>query len=215
MPQPPPTNAARFGLDQLVHPPMRADARRNYSALLAAADELFSTRGPDVSLDEIARRAGVGNATLYRHFPDRRDLLVAVCVGEVEALCILGDELQADPDPGRALARWLRAYIEHVSAKHGLAAAFATGRREDSELIAACQAAVEAIGTSLLQRAKDDGPVRIDINLPDVITLVNAIAMATEATDDPGADRLLAIVLAGITQPGRGGNNPQTKAKRR
>jgi hypothetical protein len=112
-------------------------------------------------------------------------------------------------------ARWLRAYIEHVSAKHGLAAAFATGRREDSELIAACQAAVEAIGTSLLQRAKDDGPVRIDINLPDVITLVNAIAMAAEATDDPGADRLLAIVLAGITQPGRGGTNPQTKARRR
>jgi hypothetical protein len=57
--------------------------------------------------------------------------------------------------------------------------------------------------------------VRIDINLPDVITLVNAIAMAAEATDDPGADRLLAIVLAGITQPGRGGTNPQTKARRR
>jgi AcrR family transcriptional regulator len=215
MPQPPPTSAARFGLDQLVHPPMRADARRNYDALLAAADELFTTHGPDVALDEIARRAGVGNATLYRHFPDRRDLLVAVCVGEVEALCVLGEELQADPDPGRALARWLRAYIGHVSAKHGLAAAFATGRREDSELIAACQAAVEAIGTSLLQRAKNDGPVRIDVNLPDVITLVNAIAMAAEATDDPGAERLLAIVLAGITQPGRGGNNPQTKAKRR
>ena len=214
MPQPPPTSAARFGLDQLVHPPMRADARRNYDALLAAADELFTTHGPDVALDEIARRAGVGNATLYRHFPDRRDLLVAVCVGEVEALCILGEELEADPDPGRALARWLRAYIEHVSAKH-LAAAFATGRRDDSELVAACQAAVEAIGTSLLQRAKDDGPIRIDVNLPDVITLVNAIAMAAETTDDPAADRLLAIVLAGITQPGRGRINPHTKARRR
>jgi AcrR family transcriptional regulator len=213
MPQPPPISAARFGLDHLVHPPMRADARRNYDALLAAADELFTTHGPDVALDEIARRAGVGNATLYRHFPDRRDLLVAVCVGEVEALCILGEELEADPDPGRALARWLRAYIEHVSAKHGLAAAFATGRREDSELVAACQVAVEAIGTSLLQRAKDDGPVRIDVNLPDVITLVNAIAMAAETTDDPAADRLLAIVLAGITRPGRGRVNPQTKAR--
>ena len=166
MPQPPPTSAARFGLDQLVHRPMRADARRNYDALLAAADELFTTHGPDVALDEIARRAGVGNATLYRHFPDRRDLLVAVCVGEVEALCILGEELEADPDPGRALARWLRAYVEHVSAKHGLAAAFATGRREDSELVAACQAAVEAIGTSLLQRAKNDGPVRIESTSP-------------------------------------------------
>jgi len=215
MPQPPPTNAARFGLHRLVHPPMRADARRNYNALLAAADELFSAHGPDVSLDEIARRAGVGNATLYRHFPDRRDLLVAVCVGEVEALCVLGEELGADPDPGRALARWLRAYIEHVGAKHGLAAAFATGRREDSELVARCQAAVEAIGTSLLQRAKDAGRVRTDVDLPDVITLVNAIAMAAETTDDPGADRLLAIVLAGITEAGTDGINPQPKARRR
>jgi AcrR family transcriptional regulator len=214
MPQLPPVNA-RVGLHQLVHPPMRADARRNYDALLTAADELFTAHGPNVSLDEIARRAGVGNATLYRHFPDRRDLLVAVCVGEMESLCILGEELRADPDPGRALARWLRAYIEHVSAKHGLAAAFATGRREDSELVAACQAAVEAIGTSLLERAKDEGPVRIDVNLPDVITLVNAIAMATESTDDPSADRLLGIVLAGITQPGTGRINPQPKARRR
>jgi hypothetical protein len=123
-------------------------------------------------------------------------------VGEVEALCRLGDELDADPDAGRALTRWLRAYIKHVSSKHGLAAAFATGRRADSELVAACQAAVEAIGTSLLHRGQDVGWVRTDINLPDIITLVNAIAMATETTDDHGADRMLSIVLVGIAQPG-------------
>jgi len=198
-PQPP---AARSGLGHLVHPPMRADARRNYEALLAAADELFTAHGPDVSLDEIARRAGVGNATLYRHFPDRRELLVAVCVGEVEALCALGDELRAAPDAGHALVRWLRAYINHVSAKHGLAAAFATGRRDDSELVAACQAAVEAIGNSLLQSAQRQGAVRMDVGLPDIVTLVNAIAMATETAHAHDADRMLAIVLAGIAQPG-------------
>src|ERR1700722_4510291 len=129
MPNRPPITAARFGLDRLVHPPMRADARRNYDALLIAADELFTIHGPDVALDEIARRAGVGNATLYRHFPDRRDLLVAVCVSEVKALCALGEQLDTHPDPGRAVTSWLRAYIEHVSAKHGLAAAVATRRR--------------------------------------------------------------------------------------
>jgi AcrR family transcriptional regulator len=180
---------------------MRADARRNYEALLAAADEMFTAHGPDASLDEIARRAGVGNATLYRHFPDRRHLLVAVCVGEVEALCIVGEELRADPDAGQALTRWLRAYIDHVSAKHGLAAAFATGRRDDSELVAACQSAVAAIGTSLLRRAQDHGAVRSDVNLPDIVTLVNAIAMATESTDAREADRMLAIVIAGIAGP--------------
>ncbi len=198
MPQRPPITATRSGLDHLVHPPMRADARRNYEALLVAAEELFTAHGPNVSLDEIARRAGVGNATLYRHFPDRRDLLVAVCVGEVETLCALGEELHAESDAGQALTSWLRAYIDHVSAKHGLAAAFATGRRDDSELVAACQTAVEAIGTSLLRRAQKEGAVRDDVKLPDVITLVNAIAMATESTDHRNANRMLAIVLAGI-----------------
>jgi AcrR family transcriptional regulator len=197
MQQTPPADP-RSWLDLLVHPPLRADARRNYEALLAAADELFTTDGPGASLDKIARRAGVGNATLYRHFPDRRDLLVAVCVGDVRALCQLGDELHADPDAGQALTRWLRAYIDHVSAKHGLAAAFATGRRDDSELVAACQAAVAAIGSSLLRRAQDGGAVRTDVTLPDVVTLVNAIAMATEGTAAGEADRMLAIVLAGI-----------------
>jgi AcrR family transcriptional regulator len=197
MPQTSPADP-RAGLDLLVHPPLRADARRNYEALLAAADELFTTDGPEASLDKIARRAGVGNATLYRHFPDRRDLLVAVCVGDVKALCNLGDELHADPDAGQALTRWLRAYIDHVSAKHGLAAAFATGRRDDSELVAASQAAVAAIGTSLLRRAQDSGAVRTDVTLPHVVTLVNAIAMATESSSADEADRMLAIVLAGI-----------------
>jgi AcrR family transcriptional regulator len=198
MPQRPPITATRSGLDHLVHPPMRADARRNYEALLAAADELFTAHGPNVSLDEIARHAGVGNATLYRHFPDRRDLLVAVCVSEVEALCALGEKLHGESDAGKALTSWLRAYIDHVSAKHGLAAAFATGRRDDSELVAACQSAVEAIGTSLLRRAQTAGAVRTDVKLPDVITLVNAIAMATETTGRRNANRMLAIVLAGI-----------------
>lgn len=200
MPEPSPSRAARMSLDRLVDPPMRVDARRNYDALLAAADDLFATSGPDVALDEIARRAGVGNATLYRHFPDRRDLLVAVCVGEVIALCTLGEQLEADPDARDALTGWLRAYIKHVSAKNGLAAAFATGRHEDSEFVAACQTAVEAIGTSLLQRAQDVGKVRTDIAFRDVIPLVNAIAMASE-TERGEADRMLAIVLSGLDQP--------------
>jgi AcrR family transcriptional regulator len=197
MPQPPPVDA-RSRLELLVHPPLRADARRNYEALLAAADELFTSDGPEASLDKIARHAGVGNATLYRHFPDRRDLLVAVCVGDVRALCELGDELHTASDAGQAFTRWLRAYIDHVSAKNGLAAAFATGRRDDSELVAACQAAVAAIGTSLLRRAQDHGAVRPDVTLPHVVTLTNAIAMATEGSSADEADRMLAIVLAGI-----------------
>jgi hypothetical protein len=136
--------------------------------------------------------------------------LVAVCVSEVKALCALGEHLDTDPDAGRALTSWLRAYIEHVSAKHGLAAAFATGRREDSELVESCQAAVEAVGTALLQRAQKSGTVRTDVTLRDVITLVNAIAMATETTGAGEADRMLAIVLSGIAQP-EGKRPPKTR----
>src|SRR5882724_12610526 len=98
--------AARSALSELVRAPSRADARRNYDALLRAAGEVFGAAGPDASLDEIARRAGVGNATLYRHFPTRRDLLVAVCVEEVEELCALGEGLATSARPAQALVRW-------------------------------------------------------------------------------------------------------------
>jgi len=179
---------------------MRADARRHYKALLVAAEEAFTAHGPDASLDEIARNAGVGNATLYRHFPTRRDLLVAVCIGEVEALCTLGERLQSHSHPGDALRRWLRAYIEHVSSKGGLATAFATGRRADSEFVSTCQDVVQSVGSALLGNAQRDGAIRTDVDIADVITLVNAIAMAAEAKGVRGATRLLELVLSGIAR---------------
>jgi len=148
----------------------------------------------------VARRAGVGNATLYRHFT-RRELLVAVCVNEVEALCEVGESLEAEPDAAQALSKWLRAYIVHVGSKHGLAAAFATGRRDDSEFVAACQAPVHAIGDRLLRRAQHQGRVLADVTLADISTLVNAIAMASEASGADESDRMLKIVLAGIAAP--------------
>lgn len=212
MPRRPPITSARSALGQLVHPPLRADGRRSYEALLAAADEMFTVHGPGAPLDAIARRAGVSNATLYRHFPDRRDLLVAVCVTEVEALCALGEELLTEPAGAQALNKWLRAYVDHVRAKHGLAAAFASGGREDSVFVAACQAPVEAIGTALLARAIDEGAVRPDVKMVDVTTLLNAIAMATEATRDPlETEGLLTIVVNGIARS----TTKRTQAKTR
>lgn len=196
-----PTTDPRARLTELIRPPMRVDARRNYEALLSAAGEIFSARGPDAPLDEIARRAGVGNATLYRHFPDRRDLLVAVCIEDLEALCALGDRLQREPNALEALTRWLRAYTKHVGAKHGLAAAFATGRREDSEFVAVCHAAILAVGSSLLERAQRANEIRSDVNAVELISLVNAIAITTESQSVKKANRLLGLVFEGIRQP--------------
>jgi len=193
----PPAIPIHSGLEHLVHPPLRADARRNYEALLAAADQVFGADGPEASLDEIARRAGVGNATLYRHFPTRRDLLVAVCVGEVEALCALGEKLQSQQGTD-ALTQWLRAYIKHVSSRNGLAVAFATGRSEDSTFVAACQTAITATGMALLHRAQRAGKVRPDVQLADLMKLVNGIAMAIEPDSADEADRLLRLLLNGI-----------------
>lgn len=195
-----PTPDPRARLTELIRPPLRADARRNYEALINAANAMFSARGPDAPLDEIARRAGVGNATLYRHFPDRRDLLVAVCIEDVEALCVLGDRLQRQPKAGEALTRWLRAYIKHVSDKHGLAAAFATGRREDSEFVAACHAAIHTIGSSLLERAQQAGEIRPDVSADELLTLVNAIAIAAETQSAKESNRLLGLIFHGICQ---------------
>src|SRR4029450_3200501 len=101
----------------------RADARRNTELLLAAAKEVFDEHGVDAPLDDIARRAGVGNATMYRHFPTRRELIVAVYAEEVPQLCDRGEALLHDPAPGQALFGWLQAFIAHVASKRAPALA--------------------------------------------------------------------------------------------
>jgi len=193
--------AAQSALSELVRAPSRADARRNYDALLRAAGEVFGAAGPDASLDEIARRAGVGNATLYRHFPTRRDLVVAVCVDDVEMLCELGERLRASEHPGRALAEWLGAYVEHVSSRRGLGAAMMTGRPEDSAVVTACREAVAVAGVGLLEPAQRAGEIRSDVDLADMLRLASAVATAAESDHADGTDsaaRLLEIVLHGI-----------------
>ncbi len=193
------TTGPRSRLAALLKPPKRSDARRNYEALLAAAAEVFGREGPSASLDEIARRARVGNATLYRHFPTRRDLLVAVCVDEVETLCVLGDQLRSHAQPGDALAAWLGAYIEHVRSRQGLGAAMMTGRSDDSAVVTACQTAIEATAVALLERAQQAGAIRSDLDLSDLLKLVNGVAIATEPDSTDQADRLLRLILEGIT----------------
>jgi AcrR family transcriptional regulator len=183
---------------QLARRPARADARRNYEALVAAAEEVFIAEGTDAPLDVIARRAGVGNATLYRHFPTRRDLLVAVGVDEVETLCELAERLRAEPNPRDALIDWIRAYIDHVSAYRGLGAALNTGTQEDDTLLAVCQTAVAEAGGALLEAAVRAGEVRGDLRIADLLALVGALATASESGDEERPERLLQLVIEGI-----------------
>jgi len=126
---------------------------------------------------------------------------VAVCVTEVEALCVVGEELLTEPDGAQAFDTWLRTYVDHVRAKHGLAAAFSSSAGEDSSFVPACRAPVEEIGGALLARAIDDGAVRPDVELAEITTPLNATAMATESTQDAAqTERLLGSVVNGIAQ---------------
>jgi AcrR family transcriptional regulator len=178
---------------------LRADARRNYERLVAVAAAAFAEHGAEASLDDIARRAGVGSGTLYRHFPTRQALLEAVYKELVETLCAEGDELAASVPPGEALAAWLRSLLAYGLSKRGLIAVVG-GVDKGSELASYCRGRILDTGGTLLARAQAAGTARRDVTVTDVIRLVHAIGTASErAPEDAGqADRLLAVVMDGL-----------------
>ncbi|MEV4257771.1 TetR/AcrR family transcriptional regulator [Spirillospora sp. NPDC049652] len=174
----------------------RADAARNAALLLASAEALFAERGPDVPLDEVAKRAGVGNATLYRHFPTREDLLIAVYADEVERLLRLGREL-ASASSGEALYVWLDEFVAHVAAKRDLAMAITEtpdGRR--SRLFHEWHTALNEAAETLAVRAKAAGTLKDDIATADLLALVSGGAMTAGNADD--ARRLLRLLRDGL-----------------
>ncbi len=180
--------------------PMRADARRNYERLLTEARTAFTERGTDASLEEIARRAGVGIGTLYRHFPHRTALMSAIFKDEVEALLARSRELLAAPQPCVALLEWLRAIVTHASTYRGLSRALMAAHGDDGSAMSRCSMPMLAAGSELLDRAQQAGAVRAGVDIADLMQLTNAIALAVEQSpDDPElADRLLTLTLQGL-----------------
>jgi AcrR family transcriptional regulator len=180
--------------------PMRADAQRNYAKLLDAASAAFLEHGADdVSLEEIARRAGVGIGTLYRHFPARQDLLEAVYRDQVESLRARAEKLRETEAPGDALAAFLRAMVKFSSTKRSMTSALLASLGTNSELLSSCATVIRGSAESLLERAQQAGVVRADADAGDLIRLVHAVSIATEKSPDPGqADRMLALILDGL-----------------
>jgi AcrR family transcriptional regulator len=179
--------------------PLRADARRNYDLLVAAADAAFTERGADASLEDIARRAGVGIGTLYRHFPNREDLLAKVLNDSVAGVVARAHELRDMSPPSAALAAWLEATMRHCTTYSGLASALAASLVTTStELGCSCQA-MSSAGAMLLARAQEAGEIRRDVDIKDLMLAVNAAGWAAEKTSEPAAaQRLLTLLLDGL-----------------
>lgn len=163
--------------------PMRADARRNYEALLASGREAFTEAGSSASLEEIARRAGVGIGTLYRHFPTRQALLEAVYVDEVEALCQSAVDL-ADREPWDALVAWLHRFVDYVATKEALSQELFAYVDRDADVFKHCRGAFYAAGEPLLVRAQEQGLVRPDTDIEEVVRMVVGIAKTPSATPE-------------------------------
>jgi AcrR family transcriptional regulator len=181
--------------------PMRADARRNYERLLAAAACVFAEQGTNAALDDIAKRAGIGNATLYRHFPDRQDLVQALLAERYDGLRATADRLLADGDPRAALTGWLRSFIAHVTAFRGLAASVTDILRSpETELSASCRGMRDA-GARLLARAQDAAVIRPDLTITELLCLTSGIAVAAERRPEETA-RLLSLLIEGLYRQG-------------
>jgi AcrR family transcriptional regulator len=151
----------------------RADAIRNRERVLEAAKAVFSQGGPEASLEAVARRAGVGIGTLYRHFPTREALYEAVYRHEVEQLVDLARHLETEAAPVEALRRWLQAGVEFMATKKGMAAALAMAAQGSPLLVAYSLDRLTGAVGELLQRAAAAGEIRADIDSEDLLrTLV-------------------------------------------
>jgi AcrR family transcriptional regulator len=177
----------------------RADSLRNRERLIAAAKAAFTEAGADVALEEIARRAGVGIGTLYRHFPDRGALLAAVYRREVDQLSAAAERLLAEQTPGAALEAWLHQLIDYMATKRVIAAALQASPGPGAEAYAAGGPAMFAALERLGRAAIASGDIRADIEPDDLFRLVAGLSYGYDKPDwAPSARRLIGVLMAGL-----------------
>jgi AcrR family transcriptional regulator len=179
-------------VDLEVRRPQRADARRNFDALIAAAREVFSEQGVSASLEDVARRAGVGIGTLYRNFPTRQELVEAVYVGEIRELCAAAAAADRQ-HPWNALVTWLHRFVDYVATKRALA----EGLNRDSSIFISCREAMYGAGAPLLEHAQVAGEARPDLTFDDLVRLVVGV-LSAGFPDDRQRDKVLQIALDGV-----------------
>ncbi len=186
------------GDDAARSKPVRADAQRNLNALLMAALEVFATSGVDAPVREIAVRAGVGVGTLYRHFPQRSDLVAAVFRHEVDACADAAPALAAEHGPAEALARWMQRYAAFISTKRGLAAALHSGDPAFDALPDYFQRRLLPALQALLQTAAKAGEVRADVDPNDLLSAVGRLGMRAGDDSADQTQRMVALLVDGL-----------------
>jgi AcrR family transcriptional regulator len=178
--------------------PVRADARRNIDALLQAAKEVFATSGVDAPVREIADRAGVGLGTLYRHFPQRSDLIAAVFRRELDACADAASVLAAEHAPGEALEKWTERYLDFVATKRGMASALHSGDPTYDALPAYFKEKLEPAFQRLLDAAAATGEIRPDASAGDILYAFAGFCASAYRQEPEYAQRMVALILDGL-----------------
>jgi AcrR family transcriptional regulator len=180
--------------------PMRADARRNGERLVTAARAVFAQQGGAASMDAIAKEAGVGIGTLYRHFPKRIDVVEAVYREDVDELVNAAEAFVADLGPWPALSAWLEAFVAYASSKRRFLNELHEAFEENPQLKVVSRERIEGALSIVLGRAQAAGVVRTDLDAPDLMQLLGSMCMSVTLTPEQSA-RLLVVIEDGLRPP--------------
>lgn len=177
---------------------VRADARRNVDTLLQAAKDVFATSGVNAPMREIAERAGLGVGTVYRHFPQRADLIAAVFRRDMDLCADAASALAGEFEPFEALARWMQRFAALVATKRGLAGALHSGDVAYQGLPKHFEERLRPAFLRLYDAAADAGKVRKDVRADELLMAVAGLCMSAEATDGGQAERMVALLVDGL-----------------
>lgn len=193
------TATAQGAREAAAPKPLRADAQRNRDRLVEVAATAFAEQGVDASLEEIARQAGVGIGTLYRHFPTREHLVEVVYRREVEALCAAADDLASHHSADMALEQWMQRFVDYIATKRGLAASLRILFNTNSAVFSDLSGRVSLALRQLVEAAAAEGSIRGDVDASDVLHALGGIYSAPDTKDwRDRSRRLVKLLMDGL-----------------
>ncbi|AKU18576.1 hypothetical protein VV02_02525 [Luteipulveratus mongoliensis] len=182
--------------------PMRADAIRNRDKLLQVATQAFTDKGADASLDYIAKQAGVGIGTLYRHFPTREDLVMAVYGRQIEALEQRSHELPKQHDPAEALHEWMRGFVDYYAVKQGMVTLLRSMMQSSPDAFTDARATMRSATDRILQPAIKSGSIRSDVSAEALLRALGGICLSSGGPGAPTSPPETTLALVDLVFDG-------------